>query len=47
MDLLYFMEKKLAVYEKKGDRYRADRLRHIIREFKAMLDEEQQTLSSL
>jgi len=45
-DLLFFMERTLARYELKGDTVRADKLRKIIREWKAM-DTEQRTLSSL
>lgn len=46
MDLIFFMERQLARYELKGDKQRADKLRKIIREWKAM-DTEQRTLSSL
>ncbi|GEM_PF-1797246 len=46
-DLLSFMERQLARYELKGDTVRADKLRKIIREWKAMMDREQRTLSSL
>jgi hypothetical protein len=46
MDLIFFMEKRLARYELKGDRQRADKLKKIIREWRAM-DTEQRTLSSL
>ena len=45
-NLLTFMERQLARYELKGDKQRADKLRKIIREWKAM-DREQRTLSSL
>ena len=44
-NLLTFMERQLARYELKGDKQRADKLRKIIREWKAM-DTEQRTLSS-
>ncbi len=47
MDLLDFMESQRDRYELKGDMVRADKLRKIIREWRAMLDQEQQTLSSL
>ncbi len=46
VDLVDFMERQLARYELKGDKQRADKLRKIIREWKAM-DTEQRTLSSL
>ncbi len=46
MDLIIFMERKEAEARQKGDRQRADKLKKIIREWKA-LDKEQQTLSSL
>lgn len=46
MNLLDFMEKRLSRYELAGDKARANKLRKIIREWKAM-DREQQTLSSL
>jgi len=45
-NLLTFMERQLARYELKGDKQRADKLRKIIREWKAM-DTEQRTLTSL
>jgi len=47
MDLITFMERTLARYEMKGDKARAEKLRKIIREWKAMMDREQRTLSSL
>lgn len=47
MDLIIFMERKEAEARQKGDRQRADKLRKIIREWKAMMDREQRTLSSL
>lgn len=46
MNLLDFMERQKARYELKGDMVRADKLRKIIREWKAM-DREQQTISSI
>ena len=46
-DLLFFMEKRLNEFEKRGDRERSEKLRKIIREYKRMLDEEQITLSCL
>lgn len=46
MDLIIFMEKKETEARQKGDMVRADKLRKIIREWKAM-DREQQTLSSI
>lgn len=45
--LLFFMEKRLAEFEKRGDREKAHRLKLIIKEYKAMLDQEQQSLSPL
>ena len=47
MNLLYFMEKRLAEFDRRGDNARAAKLRKIIREFKAMQEREQQTRSSL
>lgn len=47
MDLLYFMEKRLAEFDRRGDNTRSAKLRKIIREFKAMQDQEQQALSYL
>ena len=46
MNLVDFMERQLARYEQKGDKQRAEKLRKIIREWKAM-DREQQPLSYL
>lgn len=46
MDLLDFMERRLSDFEKRGDQEKARRLKQIIKEYKAMLDQEQQTLSS-
>ena len=37
MDLIFFMERRLADFEKRGDHHRADKLRKIIREYRAML----------
>jgi hypothetical protein len=45
MVLLFFLEKQLKEYEKAGDTIRATKLKIIIREFRAMLDEEQQSLT--
>ncbi|HQN30896.1 MAG TPA: hypothetical protein PKX20_07190 [Methanothrix soehngenii] len=47
MNLLDFMERQQARYELKGDKVRADKLRKIIREWKAIQDREQTSLSSL
>ncbi len=47
MDLIFFMEKRLADFEKHGDRERATKLKKIIREYRAMLDQEQTTISYL
>jgi len=46
-DLITFMERQLARYELKGDRERATKLKKIIREWKAMQDREQTSLSYL
>jgi hypothetical protein len=46
MDLIRFMELRLSDFEKKGDHGRADKLREIIIDYKAMLDREHQALSS-
>lgn len=46
MDLVDFIEKKEAEARQKGDKIRAEKLRKIVREWKAA-DREQQTLSSL
>ena len=45
MGLLFFLEKQLTEYENAGDTIRAAKLKIIIREFRAMLDEEQQSLT--
>jgi len=45
MVLLFFLEKRLKEYENAGDTIRAAKLKIIIREFRAMLDEEQQSLT--
>lgn len=45
--LLFFMEKRLTEFEKRGDRERAHKLKRIIREYKAMLDQEQTSISYL
>ncbi len=45
--LLFFMEKRLAEFDRRGQHDKADRLKKIIREYKAMLDKEQVSLSSL
>ena len=47
MNLLDFMERQLARYELKGDTARAAKLKKIIREWKAIQDREQTSLSSL
>ena len=47
MDLIFFMERQLARYEMKGDRERAAKLKKIIREWKAIQDREQTSLSYL
>jgi len=46
-DLLHFMQKRLAEFQKRGDTARAAKLKQIIREFKAMQEREQQTFSYL
>ena len=45
MVLLFFLEKQLKEYENAGDTIRAAKLKIIIREFRAMQDEEQQSLT--
>lgn len=46
MDLIIFMERKEAEARQKGDRQRADKLRKIIREWRAM-DREQLTITGV
>ena len=46
-DLLHFMQKRLAEFQKRGDTARAAKLKKIIREWKAIQDREQTSLSSL
>lgn len=47
MTLLRFMERQLARYERKGDHVRAAKLKIVIRDFRAMVEaEEQQSLFS-
>ena len=47
MDLIVFMERQQARYELKGDTARAAKLKKIIREWKAIQDREQTSLSYL
>jgi hypothetical protein len=43
MTLLTFMERQLARYEAKGDKVRAAKLRITIRDFRAMVEAEEQS----
>ena len=47
MDLIFFMEKKEQEARQKGDLKGADKLHKAIREWKAIQDREQTSLSSL